>query len=115
MYSLSVSRQIFKKKTEFLFSGVHLQDLVFIEDGNPNSIGNLINWRKCNYVASIVSLIQLFQSTQYNMELTLHREFQYFLEHSVKMNDLELYERSTLCEPKNAVRGISNRILSFIK
>lgn len=53
-------------------SGVHLQDLVFIEDGNPNTLGSLINWRKCKYVANIVSLIQLYQSMSYSLEIPNH-------------------------------------------
>jgi len=87
------------------YLGVHLQDLVFIEDGNPDMSGHLINWRKCVYVANIVNLIQIHQSTHYTFWVANSVELKYYIASLPKLPDKELYQRSLLCEPKNATRA----------
>src|SRR3990167_1564786 len=43
------------------FLGVYLTDLTFIEDGNPNYVSGLINFSKCQKIASVISEIVRYQ------------------------------------------------------
>jgi hypothetical protein len=43
--------------------------LTFIEDGNPEMIGNLINFTKRGMVFKILDQIQTFQQVGYNFEV----------------------------------------------
>jgi len=89
------------------YIGVHLQDLVFIEDGNPDTVGpqKLINWRKCTYYADIIRLIQRFQDTAYSTDLPNHKEFQQLFSQQPQLSDKDLWNRSLKCEPRNATRA----------
>lgn len=50
-------------------SGLYLQDLIYIEDGNPDFVeGGLINWTKRERVAQVLQEIRLFQATPYNFQ-----------------------------------------------
>jgi len=86
------------------YLGVHLQDLVFIEDGNPSRIGNLINWRKCNFVGGIVAQLQLLRTAHYNLEIENPHEYERLFEFP-KLSDRELYSHSLECEGKDALRA----------
>ena len=47
------------------FLGVYLTDLTFVEDGNPDMVNGLINFRKRQLVFQIIQEIQLYQETQF--------------------------------------------------
>ena len=79
--------------------------MVFIEDGNPDNVGNLINWRKCKFVANIVKLVQSFQTTPYDLSPPNPLELDFFLENLPKITDRELYAASLKCEPRGALRS----------
>jgi len=43
------------------YLGMYLSDLVFIEEGNPNKIGDLINYSKCRAISGAIKKIQQYQ------------------------------------------------------
>jgi len=47
------------------YMGVYLTDAVFIEDGNPNKVANMINMTKRRFLYNIVETIQRYQSISY--------------------------------------------------
>jgi len=49
------------------YIGVYLTDLTFIEDGNPNLKGGLINFQKHRMCAEVLRQIRLYQQTPYNL------------------------------------------------
>jgi hypothetical protein len=45
------------------YSGVYLLDLTYIADGNPNYIGDLINFAKLRLVHMIIREVRQYQNT----------------------------------------------------
>ncbi|ORE01478.1 ras GEF [Rhizopus microsporus var. microsporus] len=85
------------------FLGIYLQDLTFIEDGNPDYLrksNNLINFAKRQKVAEVIRELKQFQSFAYNFQ-TL-QELQDFIQAQLNCeHDVEkLYERSLQLEPR---------------
>lgn len=85
------------------FLGIYLQDLTFIEDGNPDYLrksNNLINFAKRQKVAEVIRELKQFQSFAYNFH-TL-QELQDFIQAQLNCeHDVEkLYERSLQLEPR---------------
>lgn len=85
------------------FLGIYLQDLTFIEDGNPDCLkksNNLINFAKRNKVAEVIRELKQFQSFAYNFHTI--NEFQDFIKSNLdQTHDAEkLYERSLQLEPR---------------
>lgn len=88
------------------FLGIYLQDLTFIEDGNPDYIKKqtkLINFAKRQKAAEVIREINQFQSPPY----TFHSitELQTFIQsHLESSRDVDvLYEKSLQLEPREAV------------
>ncbi|KAI9261985.1 ras guanine nucleotide exchange factor domain-containing protein [Sporodiniella umbellata] len=86
------------------FLGIYLQDLTFIEDGNPDYLrksNHLINFAKRQKVAEVIRELKQFQSFAYNFHTI--PEFQHFIETQLSYeHDVErLYERSLQLEPRN--------------
>lgn len=85
--------------------------LFLSEDGNPDSLGTLVNWRKCTFVADIVKLVQQFQEISYTfsetdtISLENHSEVCHFLAALPQLSEKELYSYSLKCEPRNALRS----------
>ena len=50
------------------YLGMYLTDLTFIEDGNPDKIGDLHNFSKRTFVSNIIQEIQQYQQTPYHLE-----------------------------------------------
>jgi hypothetical protein len=82
------------------YMGVHLSDLTFIEDGNPDKMGNLINFGKRKLVSKVISLLQRYQPTPYNLE-TVPRIIK-LLSKTINVTDNDLYQMSLLREPRGA-------------
>lgn len=85
------------------FLGIYLQDLTFIEDGNPDFLrksNNLINFAKRHKAAEVIREIKQFQSFAYNFHSI--PEFQSFIKSNLEQShDVErLYERSLQIEPR---------------
>ncbi|KAI8881894.1 ras GEF [Backusella circina FSU 941] len=86
------------------FLGIYLQDLTFIEDGNPDCLRktkNLINFAKRNKAAEVIRELKQFQSFQFNFRSI--QELQDFIQmHLDTDHDVEkLYEKSLFLEPRN--------------
>ncbi|CAO3589119.1 unnamed protein product [Absidia cylindrospora] len=85
------------------FLGIYLQDLTFIEDGNPDYLKKsegLINFAKRQKCAEVIQEIKQFQSPPYTFRLV--PELQDFIKTHLETNrDVEtLYERSLHLEPR---------------
>jgi hypothetical protein len=85
------------------FLGIYLQDLTFIEDGNPDIIKqstNLINFAKQQKSAEVIREIKQFQSPPYIFQYV--PEIQEFVRFQLNASrDVDyLYERSLELEPR---------------
>lgn len=83
--------------------GVYLTDLTFIEEGNPNYVGNRINFAKQLYIFRVISVIQAYQKFPYN--LTPVESIQQFWQSAAKKPENELYKLSLEREPRGATRN----------
>ncbi|KAI8969264.1 ras guanine nucleotide exchange factor domain-containing protein [Mycotypha africana] len=86
------------------FLGIYLQDLTFIEDGNPDMLkksNNLINFAKRQKAAEVIREIKQFQSPPYNFQYV--PEIQVYIKMQLETSkDIDfLYERSLELEPRN--------------
>jgi len=85
------------------FLGIYLQDLTFIEDGNPDYLhksSNLINFAKRQKTAEVIRELKQFQNFAYNFHTI--PEFQDYIKGQLDQDrDVDrLYERSLKLEPK---------------
>eukprot|EP01117_Protostelium_nocturnum_P020851 TRINITY_DN963_c0_g1_i2.p1 TRINITY_DN963_c0_g1~~TRINITY_DN963_c0_g1_i2.p1 ORF type:complete len:1830 (+),score=713.93 TRINITY_DN963_c0_g1_i2:118-5607(+) len=88
------------------YLGVHLQDLVFIEDGNPDTLSGLINWRKRTFIAGVVKQFQQLQGRDYVFPgLQNHVEVVHYISQLPLKSDNELYEMSLKSEPRGCLRS----------
>ncbi|KAI7889673.1 ras guanine nucleotide exchange factor domain-containing protein [Mucor mucedo] len=97
------------------FLGIYLQDLTFIEDGNPDFLpksNNLINFAKRHKTAEVIRELKQFQNFAYNFHPI--NEFQYFIKANLDQTyDVDkLYERSLKVEPKNDFPSINSLIIN---
>jgi len=79
---------------------VYLTDLTFIGDGNPDSFGELINFKKRELECRVLQEIELYQHTTYPIE-PKEPLFSYLLELPFLEEDC-LYNLSLKREPRNA-------------
>ena len=49
------------------YLGVYLLDLTYMEDGNPNKIGPLINFSKRRLINTLIREVQQYQNEPYNL------------------------------------------------
>lgn len=82
------------------FLGVFLTDLTFIEEGNSNFQGNLINFFKRQLVGNSIKQIQQFQQAAYNLQEVY--QIQLLLKNLKVADDAELFNMSKDREPKGA-------------
>ncbi|KAG0180775.1 hypothetical protein DFQ29_010159 [Apophysomyces sp. BC1021] len=85
------------------FLGIYLQDLTFIEDGNPNHLkksNELINFAKRAKTAEVIREIQQYQSSLYQLKSV--DELQEFIQLHLKStrDEDQLYEESLKLEPR---------------
>lgn len=85
------------------FLGIYLQDLTFIEDGNPDYLrksSTLINFAKRQKAAEVIRELKQFQNFAYNFHTI--PEFQEFIKSKLdQSHDVEkMYERSLKLEPR---------------
>ncbi|KAG1111903.1 hypothetical protein G6F42_014895 [Rhizopus arrhizus] len=85
------------------FLGIYLQDLTFIEDGNPDLLkksSNLINFAKQQKAAEVIREIKQFQSPPYIFQVV--PEIQDYINFQLETSrDVDfLYERSLELEPR---------------
>lgn len=83
------------------YIGVHLTDLVFIEEGNPRMVGPRINFVRHKLVASAITSVQRYQKIPPNLtKVDVIQSF--FATLPVVSEEKELFKLSLICEPRNA-------------
>ncbi|KAI8147643.1 ras guanine nucleotide exchange factor domain-containing protein [Fennellomyces sp. T-0311] len=85
------------------FLGIYLQDLTFIEDGNPNFLKKskeLINFAKRAKTAEVIREIQQYQSSLYRLKPV--EELQTFIQANLQStrDEEQLYNESLKLEPR---------------
>jgi len=81
------------------FLGTYLTDITFIEDGNPDWIQGLINYRKRELVYSVIREIQQYQQQSYTDDFV---NIAHFLTELASNDEEKLYELSLIREPRGA-------------
>lgn len=81
-----------------LFSATTLGDLTHGEDGNPDEVDNLINFKKRMILVETIRLVQQFQKTPYQYAQV--EPFHTFLEQLPTLDMDGLYALSQFLEPK---------------
>jgi len=84
------------------YLGLFLTDLVFITEGNPDTVPDtsLINWWKANLIASVIRDMQQYQDSPYNLEKV--EVIQDYLLNRQVLEDEELYKIS--CQREERVK-----------
>jgi len=80
------------------YIGVHLTDLTFIEDGNPDDVDGYINFKKRDLCIETISMLQQHQQTPYKCEIV--DPIFTFLEELPFLDEKELYAASIFLEPR---------------
>mmetsp|Transcript_22798 Transcript_22798/g.25377 ORF Transcript_22798/g.25377 Transcript_22798/m.25377 type:complete len:438 (+) Transcript_22798:46-1359(+) len=84
------------------YLGVYLTDLTFIEDGNPDMIGGLINWKKPQLIYRVIREIARFQRGYYTF--TVDDNLMRSLSQLIFLDEQELYSKSLVLEPRGCLR-----------
>eukprot|EP00019_Armaparvus_languidus_P009515 CAMPEP_0168579996 /NCGR_PEP_ID=MMETSP0420-20121227/540_1 /TAXON_ID=498008 /ORGANISM="Pessonella sp." /LENGTH=1291 /DNA_ID=CAMNT_0008614041 /DNA_START=42 /DNA_END=3917 /DNA_ORIENTATION=+ len=94
-------RRVLKKCTApcVPYVGVSLMDLTFIEEGNPDNIGSLINFAKRRLVVDVIRELESYRA---HYGITASPDIVAFLKTLPQMDDKELYRRSLALEPRGA-------------
>eukprot|EP00297_Palpitomonas_bilix_P023714 CAMPEP_0113894482 /NCGR_PEP_ID=MMETSP0780_2-20120614/16752_1 /TAXON_ID=652834 /ORGANISM="Palpitomonas bilix" /LENGTH=629 /DNA_ID=CAMNT_0000885047 /DNA_START=31 /DNA_END=1920 /DNA_ORIENTATION=- /assembly_acc=CAM_ASM_000599 len=92
------------------YLGVYLTDLTFIEDGNPDNVGDLINFTKREYVFNVILEVQQYQQLGYNLlDIVQVRDllltFPSFELDTQKQFEDEMYAMSLKREPRGAEKS----------
>ena len=82
------------------YLGVYLTDLTFIEDGNQDLTGNLINFVKRQMVSEVIAEIQQYQDTPYCLERV--EAIAVWLERIDIMSESDMYKISLERESKGS-------------
>ena len=85
---------------KILWRGVYQTDLTFIEDGNPDYLGDLINFGKCQFVYEVLEKLLKFQKDGYNLKLV--PQIAKMLNSLETKSEDELYKLSMAAEPRGA-------------
>lgn len=80
------------------YLGVYLQDLTFIEDGNPEQIDNLVNFERLGLVYGVLKEVLLFQQQSYG--LAVLEPINTLLVSLPSSTEKNLYELSLVREPR---------------
>jgi len=86
------------------YIGIYLQDLTFIDDGNPDTVGNLINFGKRMLTYKVISEIQRFQQVGYPLITVqgIAKLVRDIPTREEKSYGKQLYEMSLSREPRDA-------------
>jgi hypothetical protein len=78
---------------------VYLTDLTFIEDGNPGTINNMINWKKRDLLIETIIKIQQYQQTGFPFEIV--EPIYTFLWELPFLDDATMYDISIALEERS--------------
>ena len=84
------------------FLGVYLTDLTFVEDGNPDRIQGMINFRKRKLEYDIIVQLLAYQTQTYNLNMV--HKIVAIIDGLEMIDDNACYEASLRCEPRNATK-----------
>lgn len=96
-------RNFLKKNTTTCtpYIGLFLRDLVFIDDGNQNFLGEgIINFKKRALYSRVLIEIKRLQSRSYT-NFALDEEILPFIVHYEILSDVDAYQQSQRIEPKD--------------
>jgi hypothetical protein len=82
------------------YVGVSLMDLTFIEEGNPDNIGPLINFAKRRMVVAVVQQLESFATRP--IDLPVSKDVQVFFRNLTVLSDKECYALSLEVEPRGS-------------
>eukprot|EP00002_Diphylleia_rotans_P008724 TRINITY_DN1872_c0_g1_i1.p1 TRINITY_DN1872_c0_g1~~TRINITY_DN1872_c0_g1_i1.p1 ORF type:complete len:728 (-),score=130.63 TRINITY_DN1872_c0_g1_i1:227-2410(-) len=85
--------------------GIHLTDLVFIEEGNPDTIDSLINFSKCKLVHKTIEELRHYRETPYNFVPVIQIQ-NLFSNFPPRLDDQSLHQLSLVLEPRGAERHL---------
>jgi len=85
------------------YLGVYLTDLTFMEEGNPDYIKRLINFKKRELIYKVIEEIQRYQQKPYNFQLS--DPIVSFLTELPHNDEGELYALSLQREPRDVERA----------
>ena len=91
------------------YLGTYLTDLTFIEDGNPDMDGPLVNIDKRYKVAAVIGEIHQYQRIGYQLEP--HPAAQYFLQHLECVDEEEAYRISLKVEPRKPDEAVESLLM----
>jgi len=83
------------------YPGVFLTDMTFIEDGNPDYIGKLINFRKRERIFNVISEVQQFQHGVFPFEKEIDEDLITNFYHIPVRTDNEVWHLSIQREPSD--------------
>ncbi|KYR00579.1 Ras guanine nucleotide exchange factor [Tieghemostelium lacteum] len=86
------------------YLGVHLTDLTFVEEGNPDLIQGQINFSKRRLVYQSISIIHNLQNTKYNLQ-PVYQIAKLLRTLKPRFDEDEQYHRSMKFEPRNKERN----------
>jgi hypothetical protein len=81
------------------YIGLWLTDLTFLDDGNPEFVEGLVNFKKMRKLADTIMLIQQYQNDWYCLAPV--EAIQTYLLDLPSVGEQEAYERSTDVEPRD--------------
>ncbi|KAI3651224.1 hypothetical protein MP228_004705 [Amoeboaphelidium protococcarum] len=98
------------------YLGVYLLDLTYMEDGNPNKIGSLVNFAKRRLIYGLIREVQQYQDKPFNFMVVpeirgkIHELSQMPLDDNgiqltMKAAEDQLFQQSLEIEPRNADRS----------
>ena len=79
-----------------------MTDLTFIDE-NPNTINGMINFAKRKMIYNVISRIQQYQQTHYNLQPV--EQIIQLLQNITPLDEQNLYKESLKREPRNADRS----------
>jgi hypothetical protein len=93
------------------YLGVYLRDIIFIDEGNPNYVGDkregLINFEKLQLIGDVLVQLKKWQASGYFVEPNwVMREY---LEKLLVLPEEMLYKHSILCEPNRPSSDEANK------
>ena len=93
------------------YTGVFQKDLIFMSDGNPNNIGNLINFSKRTRTFEILMDVSLCRQGEYEESLTPNRQFlSWLMNNAPILSEKEQFLWSRRVDPKDTEMVIAEFI-----
>jgi son of sevenless-like protein len=89
---------LLEKKPCCPYLGLYLADLTFIEDGNPDKRGDMINFDKRCMLGKVLSEILRFQNIRYMFRPV--PALQWFLSNQTPLSEKQAYDLSLTQEPR---------------